>query len=251
MVAAEVVTFGLVIIVYAGTAGATSSLYKPYATRIIGVAAFTSAVLFTAAAALESTAWFFVWAATSVGYALALEENQNDSPKVKRALAFMCLVSSVAAVVAAAASYGMESVRSPQFALSVTAASLSVVTDAIITAYKLKNKDNANSYESNDKVRAFMFTFTNLSFPAIAIALIVPRTSSSIVLTFVATVHQGLMLIPGEFSERIWWSRLLYFVGAVMIIVLWVDSSSLGLRESAVAITYFANSFFALSEFVL
>lgn len=245
MVAAEVVTFVVLIIVYAGTAGATSSLYDHEA-RIIGVAAFTSAVLFTAAAALESTAWFFVWAATSVGYALALEKNQNDSPKVKRALAFMCLVSSVAAVVAAAASYGMESVRSPQFALSVTAASLSVVTDAIITAYKLENK---NSYES--KVRAFMFTFTNLSFPAIAIALIVPRTSSSIVLTFVATVHQGLMLIPGAFSERIWWSRLLYFVGAVMIIVLWVDSSSLGLRESAVAITYFANSFFALSEFVL
>jgi hypothetical protein len=243
MVAAEVVTFGLLIIVYAGTAGATSSLYD-HAAKIIGVAAFTSAVLFTAAAALESTAWFFVWAATSIGYALALEENQKDSPKVKRALAFMCLVSSVAAVVAAAASYGMESVRSPQFALSVTAASLSVVTDAIITAYKLKNKNN-------DKVKAFIFTFTNLSFPAIAIALIVPRTSSSIVLTFVATVHQGLMLIPGAFSERIWWSRLLYFVGAVMIIVLWVDSSSLGLRESAVAITYFANSFFALSEFVL
>lgn len=246
MVAAEVVTFVVLIIVYAGTAGATSSLYDHRAARIIGVAAFTSAVLFTAAAALESTAWFFVWAATSVGYALALEENQKDSSKVKRALAFMCLVSSVAAVVAAAASYGMESVRSPQFALSVTAASLSVVTDAIITAYKLKNK---NSYDDN--VKAFMFTFTNLSFPAIAIALIVPRTSSSIVLTFVATVHQGLMLIPGAFSKRIWWSRLLYFVGAVMIIVLWVDSSSLGLRESAVAITYFANSFFALSEFVL
>ena len=248
MVAAEVVTFVVLIIVYAGTAGTTSSLYDHRATRIIGVAAFTSAVLFTAAAALESTAWFFVWAATSVGYALALEENQNDSPKVKRALAFMCLVSSVAAVVAAAASYGMESVRSPQFALSVTAASLSVITDAIITAYKLKHK---NSYERNDKVRAFVFTFTNLSFPAIAIALIVPRTSSSIVLTFVATVHQGLMLIPDAYSERIWWSRLFYFVGAVMIIVLWVDSSSLGLRESAVAITYFANSFFALSEFVL
>ena len=40
-------------------------------------------------------------------------------------------------------------------------------------------------------------------------------------------------------------------LGFIATIVLWVDSSSLGLRESAVAITYFANSFFALSEFVL